>query len=176
MLASAFHVGRLVTWVVMFAVLGGLPKLAFLFFPPQWTAHNLTTVPDGPPVPAKEVIHWAPDILLFASVVTAVVGVVFVYLHSLTVGVYESAGGEVTRGVLDLETAPLPARVPVRALRTFRLLCGLIGVALIVAGVPLFWMAIVDGDILDRIGLVKLITGGGAGLATGAAFYTHQTE
>ena len=36
MLASAFHIGRLVTWVGVFAVLGGIPKLVFLFLPKEW--------------------------------------------------------------------------------------------------------------------------------------------
>ena len=32
MLASAFHIRHLVAWVVAFAILGGLPKVVFLFF------------------------------------------------------------------------------------------------------------------------------------------------
>ena len=123
---------------------------------------------------AGEAIHWAPDLLLFAAVVTAVVGTVFVYLHSLTVNAFQSAGGETERGVLVLESAPAPARMLVRGFRAVRTVVALVGVGLILAGVPLFWMAIVNGDILDRIGLVKLITGGGAGLAIGAAFSSHR--
>lgn len=174
MTASAFYVGRLVTWVVVFAILGGLPKLVFLFLPQEWNTHTLSVASGGKPVYAGEAMHWAPDILLFAAVVTTVVGAVFVYLHSLTVHAFRSAGGEVDRAVLLVEDAPVSARLVVRAFRAGRLVVGLIGAGLILAGVPLFWMAIVDGDILDRIGLVKMVTGGGAGLATAAAFYSHR--
>jgi len=176
MLASAFHVGRLVTWVVVFALLGGLPKLVFLFFPDEWSRHTLAVASGGKPVIAGEAMHWAPDILLFAAVVTAVVGAVFVYLHSLTVNAFESAGGEVGDGVLLVAGAPALARWLVRAFRSARAVVALIGVGFILAGVPLFWMAIANGDILDRIGLVKMITGGGAGLAMGAAFHSHRAR
>lgn len=174
MLASALHVGRLVTWAVAFALLGGLPKLAFLLLPKEWAAQPLSIASGGKQISTGEVLHWAPDLLLFAAVVTAVVGAVFVFLHSLTVSAFESAGGEIERGVLLVEDAPGPARAFVQALRAGRVVVGLIGAGLILAGVPLFWMAVVDGDILDQIGLVKLITGGGAGLATAAAFYSHR--
>ena len=50
MLASAFHVGRLVTWVGVFAVLGGIPKLVFLFLPAEWNTHTLAVASGGKPV------------------------------------------------------------------------------------------------------------------------------
>ena len=174
MFASAFHVGRLVTWVGVFAVLGGIPKLLFLFLPEDWNRHTLAVASGGKPVYAGEAIHWAPDILLVAAAVTVVVGTVFVYLHSLTVNTFQAWGGEVDGRTLPVADAPVPARLMVKGFRAVRTVVALVGVGLILAGVPLFWMAIVNGDILDRMGLVKMITGGGAGLATGAAFYSHR--
>ncbi len=40
-LPSAFHIGRLVTWAVVFAVLGGIPKVVFLSLPAEWNTHTL---------------------------------------------------------------------------------------------------------------------------------------
>ena len=47
MLASAFCVGRLVTWVVVFTILGGLPKLVFQFLPEEWNTHTLSIAGGG---------------------------------------------------------------------------------------------------------------------------------
>ena len=53
MLASAFHVGRLATWAVVFAVLGGIPKAVFHFLPAEWNTHTLAVASGGTPAPGR---------------------------------------------------------------------------------------------------------------------------
>jgi hypothetical protein len=53
MLASPFYIGRLATWAVVFAVLGGIPKVVFLFFPDEWNQHTLAVASGGTPAPGR---------------------------------------------------------------------------------------------------------------------------
>jgi hypothetical protein len=47
----------------------------------------------------------------------------------------------------------------------------LAGIAFVILSVALTWLSITKGDLSNEIGPIIVALGGGAGLATGAAFY-----
>ena len=154
-MAFPLRVRELGPWVVGYAVLGLMPRLALPYIPAEVLATEV--VRDGErTLSIVDVAMWLPNLFAIAAVLTLVIGIVF-------------AAGQ---GIIDPFTANGTRYIWIWSMfQQMRYTASIAGILIIVVCIVLVWLSIFRGDMINWINLILFGIAAGTGLATGAAYY-----
>ncbi|MFM8271449.1 MAG: hypothetical protein ACKODX_03860 [Gemmata sp.] len=162
---APFSLDSLLTWVVGYLVCAFLPGLMWFVLPDDVAAARFH-VWEEQTVQVGQVLAWFPLAMCGAAAVTLVTG--------LTCGALNAASVRVAARGDEPGASPNAVRLADTTPSLFsavRVALMLAGIAFVILSVALTWLSITKGDLSNEIAPIIVALGGGAGLATGAAFY-----